>query len=1116
MCQLSLHLFGGCRILLEGEPLRVTLPDKVWGLLSYLALESDRPFRREKLAGLFWPEASEQHARHSLSQALYSIETALPPGLAARFLSVAHHEICFNREHIRLDVEAFDELLCAVSQHQHAADWSCPTCLERLQTAVGLYQAGLLAGLNLDDCREFHEWLLPRREACLDKFIQACGVLARGSQARSEFDHALAYLRRQVEANPLYEPGHRQVMDQLSQMGRYSEALAQYEACKQIMETELGVEPDYETFTLYSEIIARRQGTGVARPARLHNLPSLLTPLIGRQSDIDRLCQLLADPACRLVTVLGGGGSGKTSLALAVGQALLPFFEDGVFLVALDACRPGEIFNLALARAVGMEWDDPKTIQRNGAAVSLHTLLLDHLRSRRMLLILDGFESALSSTDLLVSLLRAAGGVKLLVTSRVRLDLQTEWIFSLSGLDYPSGVDGALPIDQYAAVQLFIQAARRCDPGFTLSPDSSEAVAEICRLVQGIPLGVLLAAAWVDTLSPHEIVLEIRRSLDFLAVRWGDLPERQHSLRATFDYSLARLSPAEQQALLHLAVFNSPFSTGRAGQVTGVSPQALKRLAGCCLLQSAGLRFQMHNLLRLYSLEKLAASPEESLSVHARHSRVLLADLARYEIALKSRDQLAALTQIDAEYSDILAAWSWASEHHQVTWLEDAIDGMEYYHQLRNLHQEAVDLCQKAIAHLEEEGVDSDNARLWLRLNLWLFFRLVSLLRYPQAWQVLEAIEALLRQNVLPEASLDRELARLWLARAQPEMHGGGDRSKAIPYLRRCLEHIYRSEDTWEVARFLSAVAAHYDLLGYIEEALRLAQSALSALRPLSDPALTAGSLVTLSWSYLRLGDYQTGLRLTQEFITLRERPNDRLCQAQTCGYLSIALFYGGQYEQARGLAEQALQLHDQPHHRLDRGFYRLLIDCIDLMTGQYSAVLSNRAFAGEPMDITDEAVACWCRGSAHVVFQQWDQAEQELQQYLEYCLGITRLDMAGMPMALLGYIAHRRGSLEDARAYLIRALENGLAQGFYWVLSLSLASLAVILAEGGDVARARELYALVRTHPSVGNSAYFPDVFGRHIPGSEELSHSEPLQPPQELRTVARGILESLGRGGL
>jgi DNA-binding SARP family transcriptional activator/predicted ATPase len=1117
MSRLSIHLFGGCRIALDGESLRVNLPEKVWGLLAYLGLESDRPLRRENLAGLFWPDASEQHARHSLSQALYSIERALSPNLAAHLLSASHNEICFNRVHCQLDVDMFDALLQKAMHHQHAANWSCPTCLEHLQTAVDLYQTGLLSGLNLDDCREFSEWLLPRREDYQEKFIQACAVLARGYQAKGEFDHALEFLRRQVEVDPLYEPGHRQVMEQMCKMGRYSEALAQYDACKQIMEAELGIQPDHETFMLYTEIITRRLDAKGELPARLHNLSNPLTPLIGRQADIDQLCHLLVDPCCRLVTVLGSGGSGKTSLALAAGQALLPFFDDGVFLAELDACQPGESFNLALARAVGMEWDALKAISTDSHAVSLQALLLDYLRHRHMLLILDGFESVLPSTGLVVSLLRAAGGVKLLITSQVRLDLQTEWVYALSGLDYPPGVDGTQPIDQYAAVQLFLLEARRCNPSFDLSPGGIEAIGEICRQIQGNPLGILLAAGWVDTLAPCQILLEIQRSLDFLSIRWGDLPERQHSLRATFDYSIARLSLPEQEAVLHLAVFNSPFSADRARQVAGVSPQVLKRLTGHSLLQpAAGQCLQMHNLLRQYSMEKLASSPDEIISVNARHSQVILSVLADQESALKSRDQFDALASIDFEYKDIYVAWRWACEHGQVGWLEDAFDALEYYHYLRGLHEEAVGLCQNAIMHLETAGIEANNARLWLNLSLWLFFLYIRLLRYPEAWQVLQAVEELLRKNTLLEASLHRELARLSLARARAEMLGGGERSKAIPHLQRCLEHIYRTENTWEIAKCLSIVASHFDVLGYIHEALRLSQTALSAQRPLGDPALTASILVPASWSFMRLGDFRTGMRLTQELLTLRERLKDRVYQAQSNGFMAIALFYSGQYELVRSLADKALQLYDQPYNRPERAFYRLLLDCVDLMTGDYSAVLNDQAFAGEPMDRTDEAVTSWCRGCAHVVYQQWDQAEQELHHYLEYCQAITRLDMAGMPMALLGYIAHRCGSPGDARVYLIQALENGLAQGFYWVLSLSLGSLAVIQMERGEKARARALFDIVMAHPTVTNSVYFQDVFGRQFADLEGPFDDETFSLPQNLQGAAQYLLDLLRRGDL
>ena len=307
-------------------------------------------------------------------------------------------------------------------------------------------------------------------------------------------------------------------------------------------------------------------GGGQSRPAP--GLPRPPTPLIGREPELATLNRLLCDPQCRLLTLAGPGGIGKTRLALELASTQRAQFPDGVFFVPLVSLSLPEFIAPAIRSALGLSSSSPLDPKEQ---------LLNHLRQKSLLLVLDNLEHLLEGVGLLAELLEQAPGVKLLVTSRERLNMQGEWLFDLQGLPVPP-LDQVDRAEEYSAVALFVQSARRAQVGFELSAEERPWVARICQLVEGMPLAIELAAAWVRLLSCREIAQEIERNLDFLSTSARDLPERHRSMRAVFDHSWQMLSAEEQRVLRALSVFRGGFLREAAEQVTGASLSLLSAL----------------------------------------------------------------------------------------------------------------------------------------------------------------------------------------------------------------------------------------------------------------------------------------------------------------------------------------------------------------------------------------------------------------------------------------------------------------------------------------------------------------------------------------------------------
>jgi predicted ATPase len=344
--------------------------------------------------------------------------------------------------------------------------------------------------------------------------------------------------------------------------------------------------------------------------------------------------------------------------------------------------------------------------------------LLDYLRNKKLLLLLDSFEMVVDRAGFVAELLGASPGVKVLVTSRVRLNLSGEQVFPLGGVDVPpSGADGNA--QNYGSVKLFLAAARRVSPNY--NPDHLGGIVRICRLVDGLPLSLLLASNWISEFSADEIADRIEQSLDFLATEWADLPERQRSLRATFEYSWNMLSEAEQSAMMKCAVFRNPFSIQAAHQVAGCSDRTLHALLGKNTLfsPSAG-HYQMHDMIRQYSMEKLATCPEaQAAMIHQRHSDYFLEWASAWAKIFKSAGQKKMLENADSVFDDVRTAWDWAIQQAEIPKLWRASEGLFLYYFLRYRFREGENACKTTIDRIMMAPPSPERMRLEGWILVW-------------------------------------------------------------------------------------------------------------------------------------------------------------------------------------------------------------------------------------------------------------------------------------------------------------------------------------------------------------------------------------------------------------
>ncbi|RIK38769.1 MAG: hypothetical protein DCC55_20105 [Chloroflexi bacterium] len=901
---LELTLLGAPEVRLAGEPVTGFRSKKAQALLFYLAV-TGHPHTRPALAGLLWGEFAESQARVNLNKTLSNLRE-----LVGDHLLVDRDTVAFQLESAHeLDVPQFvTAATAALAERERMA----------LIKVADSYRGDFLAGFYIDDAPAFETWMLHERARLREQVLQVLYAVVDQAAAHGDLAQALDYTRRILALEPWREEAHRWLMLLLAQNGERSAALNQYGVCRQILADELAVEPAAETTELYYRIrsgqIEPAKPTGqtspsVARPAGSPpppppRLPPQPTPFVGRGEEVMMLVERLRDPACRLLTLVGPGGIGKTRLAVELAQRLVEAqpdagdFPDGIVFVALAGVDSINGAVASIAAAVGCHFHAHDSPQQQ---------LLDSLRLRQMLLVLDNVEQVPGGAELLSTILAAAPGVCLVVTTREALNLQEAWFHPLAGLAFPERAsESAQSIAGYDAVQLFVQSARRARGDFTLA-SNEQSVVRICRLVEGMPLALELAAAWLRLLPAAKVAQEIERGIDILTARHQNIPARHRSLRTILEQSWAMLSPNEAVVARRLAVFQGGFEQEAAEQVATATLLTLAGLVEKSLLRVTTTgRYQMHELLRQFAVEHLAADAAEQAVIRSRHAAYFLAYLIEREPLLMGKEQSHALAEIGEEIANILAGWQQAVAQLDLAALEPAVDALYRYYWIYGRAQEGVELLAQAATqfalidqHPELLRLDMVRSKLDLRQGMFYYFlgdyetATVHLTAAHQRARDLhrekEVAMALNMLGVIAGIQGKVALARKQLAQSLA--------------LFRTVGHLDGVADTLhELAQLCSHV-------GDFVQAKSLAAESLAISRQLERPDWIASALDALGWTSFCLGEYDAAAAHYQESLATFERSDHQLGKALALGGLALVSWAHGRLGTARNQAEESLAI---------------------------------------------------------------------------------------------------------------------------------------------------------------------------------------------------------------
>jgi predicted ATPase/DNA-binding XRE family transcriptional regulator len=657
-------------------------------------------------------------------------------------------------------------------------------------------------------------------------------------------------------------------------------------------------------------------------PPAAHELPIPLTPLIGREAELAALARLLADSTCRLLTIAGPGGIGKTRLAIQAARAHAA--AQDAYFVALAPLSSPEFMAAAVADVLGFRFSGP---------ADPATQLVRYLRDKSLLLVMDNFEHLLEGVELAAAILQRAPSVRLLVTSRERLSLHGEWVFELHGLPVPPAQAAIDPVEPpgetvASAVALFVHAARRTQADFEPRAEDWPIIARICRLTAGVPLAIELAASWVRVLSCAEIAAELERTLtsganlDFLATSLRNVPGRHRSMRAVIDHSWKLLSSDEQRVLAELSVFRGGFTREAAAQVAGASLAQLLALVDKSLVQRAGTaRYDLHDLVREYAAAKLAADSSQEAGACKRHSLFYLGWLERSEHQLKSQRQKAVVAELTGEMDNIRAAWAWAVANGQSNEVYTASPTLLYLFEVRNWFKEGQAAFARAAEALRARrgGPASDpNHPIVLHAMLahWGYFQF-RLGRCEDAYATLASSAAYLRNHSDSVATV----YCLWYLGIDCWVLGRF--SEAHESLHESLRLAQAQGLPWYaawVSEFLGRLLLDR---GEHDQAQRYLNEALATMRPFGDPSFTAHALSFLGHALRLLRRYREAESALRESLELARESDYRFAVGLALDGLGQVAYDEGRHSEAQVfLAESATifrDMGDPDHHRLAR-----------------------------------------------------------------------------------------------------------------------------------------------------------------------------------------------------
>ena len=665
-----------------------------------------------------------------------------------------------------------------------------------------------------------------------------------------------------------------------------------------------------------------------------HHLPLPPTPFLGRDTELAALERLFKDPQCRLLTLTGMGGIGKTRLALEFASHQKDIFAEGVHFVPLASISSADSIVPVIADALGYAFSGPAELKEqliNYMSVTIKKsalLILDNLEH----LIIQSYEAV----EFVSELLRRLPHLKILTTSRERLNLQGEWMYELHGLPVPSA-EFADKLDEYSATVLFIQRAQQIKTDFNVNDAERNDLIQICRLVEGVPLAIELAAAWVGMLSCGEIAREIESNIDFLSTSMRDVPERHRSLRATFDHSWKLLSDHERHVLSRLSVFRGGFDRNAAEEIAGATLPLLVSLVSKSLVRRTEKgRYDLHEVIRQYASSCLEKDQKLSMETCDLHSEYYLHFASQYEQKLKSASQQVAMHEMTVESENLRSAWGWGIKRRKTESLGRAVRSFGWFFEIAGMLHDGIDQLELLVQILNGKPRNTQMDRAlgiaFMQQGL-LYFRTGQFVRakelYDESIAILRPVgdKALLADALIFDGTIT---------------HLNGDYPESMALVNEGLKYAREVNDQWFAAYGIYNLGYIDSLMGEYQKGYEQMSEGLKIWREVGDPHYISLGLNFLVTTQIKLEQYEEAKASMRESIALCEQAKNRWGMGTAYRYLGLATLTEGKYIEAQGYFQKSLEIFGEYFEGWDIALSLIYMGNATLMSGELAESKNN------------------------------------------------------------------------------------------------------------------------------------------------------------------------------
>jgi predicted ATPase/DNA-binding SARP family transcriptional activator/predicted negative regulator of RcsB-dependent stress response len=887
---LSLTLLGQTVLSKNGMPLTQFRSQKEAALLIYLA-QTGKAHRRDFLAELLWESSSTKQSLTNLRTTLTRLRK-----IVGDVLVVTRDSLALKPEN-RQQVDSVNLLQTVKNIGQINSDEKAAT----LKKALDTYQGDFLADFHLSNTSGFEEWMMATREHIRRQVIIAYKKLGQYALSSNDLENGIAVAHRWLQVDALDETAHTLLIQLLLAAGNEHEALAQYTHVVNLLKTELNVEPPAEMMALLQNARPKPTSMTQSTPVRRHNLPAAYDQFFGRKNTQHEIHTRLDQPWCRLVTISGQGGVGKTRLATNIAHSRLSQYQDGVWLVELENIDPNDE---DLAEAIAVEIATILDLRLTGSAAPAEQLL-NHLQHKQMMLVLDNFEHLLAGRQIVLDIVQRCEQVQLIITSREVLRIKAEWTIALTGLSYPTSDMDEMPSD---AVELF--AARRAQQQVeAISTDELAAIVTICRMVEGMPLAIELAAALTSRATCRAVANLLQAGFNVLAASLHDVPDRHRGLHIVFEMSWRSLTPALQQRLARLAVFRSGFTEAAAQQIVAANRQYLPALRDKSLLtfNDATNRYALHPVIQAYAAEKRSAN-DPTLQKHAHYFLTLLAQ--HTEPLQKERPQ-DSMSMLEPDIDNIRRAWQTGLAQHNAELLYDSLTSLSIYYQLHGLAREGEAIMHTTLRTAKAWG--SEGIALATRAGLERARFQNRLGQYRPAMQTIKAALKLADQG---NDRWAEGMAHVWWGESLWRL---GEYDTAVNKLQHALTIAKDIDAIFIVGWCHHQLGIIHDIQSRFDAAHHHLEQACAAWQALNDANKLSVSLNSIGLVYRHQGEFSAAKQAMEQALAICIEQNNRYLHAMLLNNLSIIYinqedYFGAQYYLQLGLelATASGSLHSQ------------------------------------------------------------------------------------------------------------------------------------------------------------------------------------------------------------